>query len=115
MDENNLVALRNRLEGTPPNPTGEKVSWPAWFYGPDNQSAIFDSEDQVPQGWEDHWDKVKNSDAAKAIAKAKETDPYKDMTDGDIMKALDDAEIEYKSDWPRDKLVAVLKASKEAK
>ncbi len=115
MDENNLVALRAKLEGTPPNPTGEKMSWPAWYYGPDNQSAIFENAEQVPAGWEDHWDKVKNSTAAKIAAAKNKSDPYNDMSDGDIMKELDDNKVEYKSDWPRDKLVAVLKAFKDAK
>ena len=26
-------------------------SWPAWFYGPDDQAAVFPSQDLVPEGW----------------------------------------------------------------
>lgn len=29
-------------------------SWPAWFYGPNNQSATFGSPEEVPPGWADH-------------------------------------------------------------
>jgi hypothetical protein len=34
-------------------------TFPAWFYGPDGQSAICDSADAVPKGWADHPSKVK--------------------------------------------------------
>lgn len=29
-------------------------NWPAWRYGPNGESLIFQSEDEVPAGWEDH-------------------------------------------------------------
>jgi hypothetical protein len=29
-------------------------SWPAWFYGPNNQSDTFSSPEEVPAGWVDH-------------------------------------------------------------
>lgn len=29
-------------------------SWPAWYYGPNNQSATFGSPEEVPAGWKDH-------------------------------------------------------------
>jgi hypothetical protein len=32
--------------------------FPGWRYGPNGQSAIFESEDDVPNGWEDHPSKV---------------------------------------------------------
>jgi hypothetical protein len=35
-------------------------NWPSWRYGPDGQSQIFQHEEQVPDGWEDHPSKVKN-------------------------------------------------------
>lgn len=28
-----------------------KISWPAWFHAPDGDSAIFHSEEEVPDGW----------------------------------------------------------------
>jgi hypothetical protein len=35
--------------------------WPAWRYGPDGQSGVFESEADVPKGWEDHPTKVKGA------------------------------------------------------
>lgn len=32
----------------------EKVLWPSWRYGPNGQSGIFQSEDDVPAGWIDN-------------------------------------------------------------
>jgi hypothetical protein len=37
----------------------ESKSWPSWRYGPNGESRIFQKDDQVPKGWEDHPDKVK--------------------------------------------------------
>lgn len=36
-------------------------NWPAWRYGPNGQSAVFESEDDVPKGWVDHPTKVKDT------------------------------------------------------
>lgn len=33
-------------------------SYPAWFYGPNGQSQIFQSDGEVPEGWQDHPSKV---------------------------------------------------------
>lgn len=114
---NEDVASRRSAETKDPNPSGEKVSWPAWFYGPDGASQIFDNSDEVPSGWEDHPSKVKASPAAKAakVNKDVEDAEFEDVSDGDIMKALDEAKVEYKTDWPRDKLIAVLKANRDKK
>lgn len=30
------------------------VKWPGWFYGPNGEAEIFQSEDEVPKGWLDH-------------------------------------------------------------
>lgn len=32
--------------------------WPSWRYGPKGQSGVFESESDVPTGWEDHPSKV---------------------------------------------------------
>lgn len=45
----------------------EKVSWPAYFYGPQGQAQVFQSEAEVPKGWEDHPSKHGET-AAKAPA-----------------------------------------------
>lgn len=31
----------------------EYQAWPAWRYGPDGQKAIFESPEEVPEGWGD--------------------------------------------------------------
>lgn len=33
-------------------------NWPSWRYGPGGKSAVFESEADVPKGWEDHPTKV---------------------------------------------------------
>lgn len=33
-------------------------NWPAWRYGPDGASDVFQSEGDVPAGWQDHPSKV---------------------------------------------------------
>ena len=43
----------------------EYQPWPSWAFGPNGQSAIFQSEDEVPAGWEHHG-KVKGRKSAKA-------------------------------------------------
>ena len=43
--------------------------WPAWFYGPNGQSDVFESADEVPEGWQDHPSKV-----ADAVTIATDTD-----------------------------------------
>lgn len=42
-------------------------AWPAWFYGPDGQSAIFNGPLEVPEGWHDNPDKVGDSKAVTEI------------------------------------------------
>lgn len=46
-----------------------KICWPSWFYGPNNQSAIFESESLVPKGWQDHPSKV-SEEKPKPVAAA---------------------------------------------
>lgn len=36
----------------------DKQHWPSWRYGPNGQSGVFDSETDVPAGWQDHPSKV---------------------------------------------------------
>jgi len=39
------------------DPKADK-DWPAWRYGPNGQSDIFQREEDVPEGWVDHPDNV---------------------------------------------------------
>lgn len=43
----------------------EKVSWPAWYYGPNDQAEIFESAADVPADWVDHPAKVGETPAPK--------------------------------------------------
>lgn len=54
----------------------EEQTFPAWFYGPDGEAAVFDSADDVPKGWADH---PGNAKAAVAEPKA---DPFDHDEDG---------------------------------
>lgn len=45
--------------------TDEKVSWPAWYYGPNDQAEIFESAADVPTGWVDHPAKVEEAPVPK--------------------------------------------------
>jgi hypothetical protein len=44
--------------------------FPAWRYGPDGKSAVFESEDGVPKGWHDHPSKVKGAAPAEGTQTA---------------------------------------------
>lgn len=35
-------------------PELSQKDWPAWFYGPAGEAEIFNSPDDVPDGWKDH-------------------------------------------------------------
>jgi len=39
----------------------QNSNFPAWYYGPDGESQIFDREEDVPEGWTDHPTNVSNS------------------------------------------------------
>lgn len=35
--------------------------WPAWRYGPNRAAEIFENENDVPAGWQDHPSKVEGA------------------------------------------------------
>lgn len=39
--------------------------FPGWYYGPNGESQIFNSIEEVPEGWEDHPSKVKEPQVGK--------------------------------------------------
>lgn len=43
----------------------EYQSWPAWFYGPEGKKAVFNSAEDVPDGWVDY-DSFMDGDLAEA-------------------------------------------------
>ena len=46
----------------------------SWRYGPGGASAIFECEDDVPEGWTDHPCKVKSEELAVAKAEVAKMD-----------------------------------------
>jgi len=48
-----------------------KVSWPAWWYGPEGQGKVFQSADEVPEGWKDTPFKPGETPELPAAAKTK--------------------------------------------
>lgn len=47
-----------------------KASWPAWYYGPNDQAEIFEKAGDVPAGWVDHPALVGKAAPAKTTAPA---------------------------------------------
>ena len=48
----------------------EYIAWPCWAHGPNGESQIFQSEDDVPKGWTHHAKPKKGGD------KSDEPDPH---------------------------------------
>lgn len=76
----------------------DKVSWPAWYYGPNGESQMFEKAEDVPKGWQDDPNKF------KARAKT-EGDDGEDGEDGEtggltreqILADLDRRKVGYKA------------------
>jgi|688.fasta_scaffold1575509_1 hypothetical protein len=49
----------------------QKISAPAWFYGPNGEAEIFNDPSDVPAGWRDHPFKVDETAPAEKRAAAK--------------------------------------------
>lgn len=95
--------------------TDDKVHWPAWYYGPDDAAEVFNSEDEVPEGWHDHPSKVGGAKKAKADAPVPVDSPYKDWDDARIVAELKTRKIEFGARWPRVKHEALLIADDKKK
>jgi hypothetical protein len=48
--------------------TYQHQDFPAWRYGPEGKAAVFESESDVPRGWQDHPSKVGGKSAAAPAA-----------------------------------------------
>lgn len=55
----------------------DRTEWPKWMYGPNGESRIFQKDDQVPKGWADHPDKVKQPEAMKQVKQPEKKDEQK--------------------------------------
>jgi hypothetical protein len=58
------------------------TKWPAWFYGPDGASDVFEDEKSVPKGWKDHPNKVEK------VKKATKPDPENQAPEGEPVHDL---------------------------
>jgi hypothetical protein len=70
-------------------------NWPAWRYGPDGASDVFDSAAEVPAGWQDHPSKVTEKPAPRPTPAATGAAP----APGAITDATRDVDAEG---WPFD-------------
>ena len=85
-----------------------KLSWPAFFFGPEGASAQFANQDEVPEGWVDDPKKL-DKPAAKGKGKAAPAEsPYKDKTDAEVVAELKLRNIDFNDKWPRTKLEGLL-------
>jgi hypothetical protein len=48
------ITTAERSQGRLMRGPDHNSSWPAWYYGPNNQSDTFASPEDVPAGWKDH-------------------------------------------------------------
>lgn len=115
------------------------LNWPAWYYGPQGQSQIFNSPIEVPEGWHDTPAKfgedgealedavteipgLEEALVAGSIASVDDDDgdkkpdvpEYNDITVAEIKTLLDDYEVEYEDADKKPELYAKLKAALEA-
>ena len=111
--------------------------WPAVFYGPDGQDQVFESPDQVPEGWHDDPAKVGDPEAVTVVqgleemlaatnlasvegegegsgGKNVDVPEYNDITVSEIKTLLDGYEVEYDDNDRKPDLYAKLKAAMEA-
>lgn len=65
---------------------GADKNWPAWFSGPKGETAIFESADDVPNGWTSGAEKraAKSEKAPKATPVPSETKPDKKPAGADL-------------------------------
>jgi hypothetical protein len=63
----------------------KELSYPAWFTGPKGETGIFESPDDVPNGWTSGAEKQSaKGGAPKPAAKAPEKTPAEPKSDADV-------------------------------
>lgn len=102
---------------SPAKPEGEFKAWPSWRYGPEGQSAIFESEEEVPSGWKDHPSAfAKQEDEAPAGRQPSDpvTEPsiYDAMSMEELRAHLKQKGINFHPSAKREKLVSLLKTGR---
>lgn len=98
--------------------------WPAWWFGPNGESQIFQCSDEVPEGWMDHPAKFKGAlQKPDVVARGDGTDAPSveskidallqgntqatlvDMLEA--MKEVDDT-LEFAPNWPKVRLATLI-------
>lgn len=107
---------------TPSDAPYEYQAWPAWWFGPNGQRQIFNSAEEVPEGWVDSPEKVGSIDEGAVEPPRQLTDEQAEKSIADLvadyeakdlvamleeMSALDDS-IEFSDKWPKAKLAAAI-------
>lgn len=89
--------------------------FPAYYYGPNGQSQLFQHAAEVPEGWRDHPSKVRDDEDGG------DGDPFieglparEDITKDEIIRRLDDLKesgvaIEYQPRWSEGRLYNLLR------
>lgn len=99
-------------------------SWPSWRFGPNGESQIFQSEDEVPEGWQDSPAKLKGiPQKPEVVARGDGTDApsveakidtlMQGNTQGGLVKMLEamkelDDTLEFAPNWPKVRLATLI-------
>lgn len=84
-----------------------KTSWPAWYYGPDGESRIFNAPEEVPDDW------ATNEQEAKRMKREREKDPETRMTRKEIIDELKARGVKYDYQKPAGELWQLLRDIRE--
>lgn len=82
--------------------------YPKWMYGPNDESRIFQRDEQIPKGWEDHPEKVGKSPPkpSKPSKPSKSQDPGEAAERTTILAALREAGFDVADDATDDEINA---------
>ena len=107
----------------------EYQCWPAWFYGPGGKSAVFQCEEDVPDGWMSYDDYtagklaeaeetgVTGEDKERVLTADQRKAALSKLIDGNTQAALaamlatmqmENHMIEYLPTWPKQRLAEVV-------
>lgn len=53
----------------------KEITWPAWFNGPKGETAVFESPEDVPNGWTSGAEKISAKEGGKPAPKPAGADP----------------------------------------
>lgn len=100
-------------------------AWPAWMYGPEGRSAVFDRAEDVPDGWVSHDDylagaldeaeetgitgaeqtrKLTDDQRKNAVGKLVDGNTQQQLVDMLLKMQEIDGTIEFLPGWPKGKL-----------